>query len=109
MLEQSLQADLRTVVLRGLQGTSMNLEEAIGAAEMDDATAFNNMDVPVPQPTRRDTLADGMFEGLDERSIPGSVAGRIAMLVQAPAAVDDALASLLQYPDKDIQVRKQSY
>ena len=108
LLEQSLQADLRSVVLSGLKGASMNLEEAMCAAEMDDAQAFVNLEIPFPTPTKRDTLAEGMFEGLEDRPGNDTIAGRIQMLVEAPAAVDDALASLMLLTDPQIQRRAMS-
>ena len=70
---------------------------------------------------RRPTMLEGLYSGLGvgtRSAHPGGAAGagassaggvsgveaKMAMLVEAPAAVEDALASLLDHPDPVVQV-----
>ena len=64
---------------------------------------------------RRSTFAEGLYSGLvagasavsgDEESRVGASqrAAKLQLLVQAPAAVEDALASLLNHIDPEVQV-----
>ena len=58
--------------------------------------------------TRRLTIAEGLFSGLSVGAGGSSahMAAKIKLLVEAPAAVEDALASLLDSPDPQLQVRR---
>ena len=71
--------------------------------------------VPSPPPltlqdsraiTRRLTIVEGLFSGLSVGAGGGTaqLAAKIKLLVEAPAAVEDALASLLDSADSQLQV-----
>ena len=93
LLEQSLLGELTNVVAQALSGDKVDIGESLAA----DADALS--------PTggvarRRMTVNEGLFAGLTDISqSPGAqsrnIDDRIHMLVMAPAAVEDAIASLL--------------
>ena len=55
---------------------------------------------------RRATVADGLYDGLADGAGMASQAwdAKMKLLVEAPAAVEDALASLLDHPDLSLRV-----
>ena len=55
---------------------------------------------------RRPTMLEGLFSGLDPAAglSPSRMDAKIRLLVEAPAAVEDALASLLDHHDPVVQV-----
>ena len=61
--------------------------------------------------TRRLTIVEGLFSGLSVGAGGGTaqMAAKIKLLVEAPAAVEDALASLLDSADSQLQVRSLSF
>lgn len=54
--------------------------------------------------TRRLTIVEGLFSGLSVGAGGAQMAAKIKLLVEAPAAVEDALASLLDSADPQLQV-----
>lgn len=52
-------------------------------------------------------MIEGLYSGLDDgpRLSSHALEAKMKLLVEAPAAVEDALASLLDHPDQAIQVR----
>ena len=58
--------------------------------------------------TRRLTITEGLFSGLGSGAgaSGGQLAAKVKLLVEAPAAVEDALASLLDSSDSQLQVRR---
>ena len=61
--------------------------------------------------TRRLTIVEGLFSGLSVGAggATAQMAAKIKLLVEAPAAVEDALASLLDSADSQLQVRSLSF
>lgn len=57
---------------------------------------------------RRSTILEGLYSGLAVAAAPAPAGplfeSKMAMLVEAPAAVEDALASLLDHHDTTLQV-----
>ena len=88
LLEQSLLADLKQAVRRCLSG--LDLFSA-------------GPDRRGPSVSRKATRTESLYKGLGSGSLPPSTMAQVEMqkmemLVEAPAAVDDALASLLGLP-----------
>ena len=62
---------------------------------------------------RRPTFAEGLYSGLvtspfaaspgQDKGGPSAMEGKLRLLVEAPAAVEDALASLLNHIDSQVQ------
>ena len=59
---------------------------------------------------RRSTVAEGLYSGLvsspfaSAHAMQGQMEAKLKLLVEAPAAVEDALASLLNHVDSAVQV-----
>ena len=96
LLEQSLLADLTQAVRRCLSGLdlfSASLDRR-GSSVSRSSSGFVS---------RKATRAEGLYKGLGSGSLPPSTMAQVEMqkmemLVEAPAAVDDALALLLGLP-----------
>lgn len=97
MLEHSLLGELRTVAARALTGLDI-FED--GSPREAGATSPRSV-APV---TRKATKDEGLYAGLDRAAGP-SLEQRMANLVEAPAAMEDALASLLDSPDVTLVMR----
>jgi len=93
LLELSLLGELTKVVAQTLAGETVDLQESLAAdADILSPTAA--------RAKRRTTINEGLFAGLSDISqSPATqsrnIEDRIHMLVMAPAAVEDAIASLL--------------
>ena len=90
LLELSLLGELTKVVSQALSGEKLAFDQAITGSDMIGLGSGN----------RRLTLNEGLFEGLSDIKGSPSMMGdhiedRIRMLVMAPAAVEDAMATLL--------------
>jgi len=97
MLEHSLLGELRTVAARALTGLDI-FEDG----SPREAGVKSPRDVgPV---CRKATKDEGLYAGL-ERAAGPTLEQRMANLVEAPAAMEDALASLLDSPDVTLVMR----
>ena len=104
LLEQSLLGELTNVVAQALSGGKVDIEDSLVHPD--------TLDSPTAGITRRRmTINEGLFAGLSDISqSPGAqsrnIDDRIHMLVMAPAAVEDAIASLLlDTSDNDLASR----
>ena len=123
LLEHSLLGELRTLVARALSGLDMFSEPhfaelfaadspllALSPASAARAAAggFGGEFGGPRRAPRRPTVAEGLYSGLGNLALPASreagVEAKMAMLVEAPAAVEDAIASLLDHTDDVVQV-----
>ena len=91
LLELSLLGELRKIVSQALSGEKLGIDLDLQAASVMSPTRALG---------RRLTLNEGLFAGLSDIAASPSMRGdkvedRIRMLVMAPAAVEDAIASLL--------------
>lgn len=50
-------------------------------------------------------MVEGLYSGLGGGSAAHAVEAKMALLVEAPAAVEDAIASILNHHDPVVQVR----
>ena len=63
-------------------------------------------------PARRSTVAEGLYSGLVSspfaaaHALQGQMEAKLKLLVEAPAAVEDALASLMNHVDSQVQVSR---
>lgn len=102
LLEMSLLGELRKIVAKALSGDEVTLDQAITEKEPVSPGGV----------ARRVTLNEGLFAGLSDIAASpsmrhGKIEDRINMLVMAPAAVEDAIASLL--PDHaDLELRSRA-
>ncbi|GMH43409.1 hypothetical protein BSKO_11331 [Bryopsis sp. KO-2023] len=112
LLEQSLLADLRAVVARALSGLDMFSSLKRGGEGITSPTALSGSgsQTPVASPVarvpRKVTNQEGLYKGLGNLSLSAATqahmeAQKMTMLVEAPAAVDDALALVLSSSDWD--------
>ncbi|CAL8465869.1 g5405 [Coccomyxa elongata] len=110
LLEHSLLSELRAIVARALSGLDMF---ASGQLSELDLLGSDFLETPSPsqaQPmvlTRRPTVVEGLYSGLGSGAALTATQLDIKMklLVEAPAAVEDALASLLDHHDATLQTR----
>jgi acetyl-CoA carboxylase/biotin carboxylase 1 len=108
LLEHSLLGELRAMVARTLSGLDMFVHPTADTAADGTGTVArksssrNSVD-------RRITVKEGLYAGLANLESPlmnaAGVEERMAMLVEAPAAVEDALASLLDDDDEVVRQR----
>ena len=123
LLEHSLLAELQAVVARALSGLDMfagtQLSEldliatAYGAdadgagGEKASAAATAASAALSPELARRPTVVEGLYSGLSGGASLSATAldAKVRLLVDAPAAVDDALASLLDSRDATLASR----
>ena len=119
LLEQSMLADLRAAVARSLSGLEMFHTSDISDAEVEkkkrrhhnsmpesELAALIESDVVLESSSRlvrKATKQEGLFSGLENKD--ETLEERMATLVNAQAAVEDPLASLLDHTDSDIQWR----
>lgn len=117
LLEHSLLGELRTLVARALSGLDMFSEPlareliAGGDGSVSSPGGASNRKSTKEPFGRRPTVMEGLYAGLGNISSPtmqhASMESRIAMLVEAPAAVEDALASFL-LDTNDVVVRQRT-
>jgi len=121
LLEHSLLAELQAVVARALSGLDMfaggqlsglDLLHAEYDACADDSSAAAAGDAPaavtaMPELCRRPTVVEGLYSGLSGGASLAATQldAKVRLLVDAPAAVDDALASLLDARDATLASR----
>ena len=119
LLEHSMLADLRAAVARSLSGLEMFHISDISDAEVEvkkkrqqnsmpesELAALIESDVVLESSSRllrKTTRQEGLFSGLEQAD--ETLEGKMRTLVEAQAAVEDPLASLLDHPDNDIQWR----
>jgi len=119
LLEHSMLADLRAAVARSLSGLEMFHASDVSDAEVEkkkrrhhnsmsgsELAALIESDVVLESShklVRKATEREGLFSGL--KKADETLEERMSTLVQAQAAVEDPLASLLDHPDNDIQWR----
>ncbi|KAL4859471.1 Acetyl-CoA carboxylase 1 [Chlorella vulgaris] len=117
LLEHSLLGELRSLVARALSGLDMFAEpqfrELFGGGAAPSTSPSKLLlsaaaAAAAPHP-RRNTVVEGLYSGLGNfasaASQQSSIEAKMLMLVEAPAAVEDALASLLDHPDPLVQRR----
>lgn len=101
LLEQSLLADLKAVVARCLSGLDLFNSGDLRRASLTGRVSTTGT------VSRKATQTEGLYKGLGSMTLPQTTKAHVeaqtmAMLVEAPAAVDDALALLLALPDTEI-------
>ena len=115
LLEHSMLGDLRSAVARSLSGLEMFHMSDYSDAELESHKIGHVRTPSFPDAgletfkassrvSRRPSHKEGLFSGLQE-SGNQNLEERMKTLVQAQAAVEDPLASLLDHPDSDIQWR----
>lgn len=122
LLERSLLGELRSVVARALSDLDMFTESSTrpfgdivskvfpkqvegrmaGKKDAANAAAVAGLHSSTAVAKRRHTYVEGLYAGLDALDPFSSVEARMTMLVEAPAAVEDALASCLLDHSNDI-------
>ena len=112
LLEHSLLGELQTVVSRALSGKDIFPDSS--AVDLFSNSAIKLQETNLTKPAsiqRRSTFNEGLYSGLEGLAIvndkDSSIDARMAMLVEAHAAVEDALASLIDHPD--VTVRKRAF
>jgi acetyl-CoA carboxylase/biotin carboxylase 1 len=122
LLDHSMLADLRAAVARSLSGLEMFHGSDISDAEMEkekkkkkrhhnsmpesELAALIESDFSLESSSRLVRVAtkrEGLYSGLEK--LGETLEQRMKTLVEAQAAVEDPLASLLDHPDSDIQWR----
>lgn len=109
LLERSLLGELRSVVARALSDLDMFTESSarpfgdiVSKVFPREREVVRKNDAGGLVAKRRHTYVEGLYAGLDALDPFSSVEARMTMLVEAPAAVEDALASCLLDHSNDV-------